>query len=191
MIGWQHFGPQLETQHFARCVREIAIAILVFHFRLLPRKTNITKFFKKSKILFWAHSRPFCPNLGKNEFSRKKWLCQFLNIRIIYHCAKKQLCLMSHSWENCWTDITKTSLIHLFLCEIQPILESCEWLKNLAIWLTKRILDLISGTRIFPNMKFVQAYSNYNNTNFHYRPNWDKIKELRKKTKLSHTFKEP
>ena len=33
----------------------------------------------------------------------------------------------------------------------------------------------------FPNMKFVQAYSNYSNTNSHYRPNWEKIKELRKK----------
>ena len=53
---------------------------------------------------------PFCPNLGKNKFSCKKGLCQFLNIRIIYHCAKNQLNLMSHSWENCWTDIPKTSL---------------------------------------------------------------------------------
>ena len=46
----------------------------------------------------------------------------------------------------------------------------------------------ISGRRIFPNMKFVQAYSNYNNINFHYRPNWEKIIELRKKTKLSYIY---
>ena len=30
-------------------------------------------------------------------------------------------------------------------------------------------------------MKFDQAYSNYNNTSSHWRPNWEKIKELRKK----------
>ena len=33
---------------------------------------------------------PFYPNLGKNEFSWKKELCQFLDIPIIYHCAKNQ-----------------------------------------------------------------------------------------------------
>ena len=31
---------------------------------------------------------PFYPNLGKNEFSWKKELCQFLDIPIIYHRAK-------------------------------------------------------------------------------------------------------
>ena len=41
------------------------------------------------------------------------------------------------------------------------------------------------------NMKIVQAYSNYGNISFHYRPNWEKVKELKKKTKLSYTFKEP
>ena len=80
--------------------------------------------------------------------------------------------------------IRKTSLFHQFLCEIQPILESCDWLKNPAIWLAKSILGHISGARIFPNMKFVQAYKNYSNINFHYRPNWWKYKELRKKTKF-------
>ena len=49
-------------------------------------------------------------------------------------------------------------------------------------------LDHISGTRNFPNMKFVQAYSNYSNMNFHYRPNWEKIKKLRKKAKLSYIY---
>ena len=52
-------------------------------------------------------------NLGKNKFSWKKGLCQFLNIRIIYRCAKNQLNLMSNSWENCWTDTPKTSFISL------------------------------------------------------------------------------
>ena len=132
-----------------------------FHFKLFPRKTNMTKFFKKSKILLWTHSGPFLPKFGrKNKFSWKKWLCQFFNIGIIYHCAKNQLCLMSHSWENCWTGTTKAGFFHLFLREIQPILESCDWLKNPTIWLTKSILGHILGTRIFRNKKFVQAYSN-------------------------------
>ena len=88
---------------------------------------------------------------------------------------------MSHYWENCWMDTTRTkaTLFHLFLREIQPILESCDWLKTPTMWLTKSILGHIWGTRIFPNIKFVQAYSNYNNTDFYYRPNRQKIKELR------------
>ena len=50
-------------------------------------------------------------------------------------------------------------------------------------------------------MKIVQAYSNYSNINFHYsKINFHnfisfqiekKAEELRKKTKLSYTFKEP
>ena len=33
------------------------------------------------------------------------------------------------------------------------------WLKNPAIWLAENILAHISGTRIFPNMRFVQEHS--------------------------------
>ena len=45
--------------------------------------------FKKSKKnLIWGHFGPFLPKLGKNEFSWKKELCQFLDIPIIYHRAK-------------------------------------------------------------------------------------------------------
>ena len=40
---------------------------------------------------------PFFPNLGKNEFSWKKGLCQFKNISIIYYCAKNQIKLMTNS----------------------------------------------------------------------------------------------
>ena len=75
----------------------------------------------------------------------------------------------------------KTSLFYWFLCETRPILESFNWLKNPAIWLANSILGHILETRIFSNMKFVQVYSNYHNINFHYWPNWEKIKELRKK----------
>ena len=64
----------------------------------------MTKFFKKSKkTYFGAILGPFCPNLGKNEFSFKKGLCQFLNIPIIYSFAKSQKKLMSHSCVKCRT----------------------------------------------------------------------------------------
>ena len=85
-----------------------------FHFRLFSIKTNMTKFFKKSKELYFgAILSPFCSNLGKNEFSWKKGLRQFFNIQIIYHCAKNQKNLMSYSWENCWRDSPKSSFISL------------------------------------------------------------------------------
>ena len=86
---------------------------------------------------------------------------------------------------------TKNQFIPLVSSWDTANFKSCDWLKNLAIWLARSILGHISETIIFLNMKFVQAYSNYSNINFHYRSNWEKIKELRKKTKLSYTFKEP
>ena len=46
----------------------------------------MTAFFEKTKKpYFGAILSPFCQNLGKNEFSWKKGLCQFLDIPIIYH----------------------------------------------------------------------------------------------------------
>ena len=153
-----------------------------FHFRLFPRKITWQKFSKNPKKPILG---PFCPILGKNKFSWKKGLCQLLNILIIYHCAKNQFNLIRHSWENSWTETPKTSLFHQFLREIQPVCESCDWLKNPTVWLAKSILGHISETRFFSNMKFVQAYSNYNNTKFRYRPNWEKIKELKEKTFLN------
>ena len=58
------------------------------------KKTNMTKFIEKpKKPYFGAILGPFC----KNEFFWKKRLCQFFNTRIIYHCAKNKINLMSHS----------------------------------------------------------------------------------------------
>ena len=49
----------------------------------------MTKFFKKSKKpYFGAILGTF--NLGQKEISRKKELCQVLNIPIIYHLSKNQ-----------------------------------------------------------------------------------------------------
>ena len=65
----------------------------------------MTKFSKNPKKLmlgpFWAL---FCLNLGKNDFSWKKGLCQFSNIRIMYHRAKNQKKVITQSSEKCRTD---------------------------------------------------------------------------------------
>ena len=59
-----------------------------FHFRLFQGKANDNlKIIKKN--LFQGHFGPFC---------------QFINISIIYHPAKNQKKLMTHSWEKCQTD---------------------------------------------------------------------------------------
>ena len=50
----------------------------------------MTKIFKIFKKPFETILGLFCPNLGENEFTWTKELCQFLNILIIYHCAKNQ-----------------------------------------------------------------------------------------------------
>ena len=71
-----------------------------FHFKLFWRKTNY-KIFQKPR--FWDHLGLFCSNLDKNEFSRKKGICQFLNVPFIYHHTKNQKKLMCHSWGKCWT----------------------------------------------------------------------------------------
>ena len=53
----------------------------------------MTKFFKKSqKNYFGVILGYFCQNFGKNEFSWKKGLWQFLNIPITYHGAE--------TWKN-------------------------------------------------------------------------------------------
>ena len=60
-----------------------------FHFRSCTRRNN-DKFFSKNpkRTYFGAILGPSYPNFGKNEFSWEKELYQFLDIPIIYHCAK-------------------------------------------------------------------------------------------------------
>ena len=49
------------------------------------------KYFKKiQKDHFRTILGSLCPNLGKNKFSWRNLLCQFLNIQVICHCAKNQ-----------------------------------------------------------------------------------------------------
>ena len=69
-----------------------------FHFRYLPRKTIMTKYFKNANIyiyiyVYWGPILgPFCTNLSENKFSWKKGLCQFSNIPIRYllSCQKSE-----------------------------------------------------------------------------------------------------
>ena len=93
LIGQQHFGPQLETQNYARYVGEISITILVFIIDDLKEKIISQNFLKNPQNPILG---PF--KLGpKMNFPGKKMLFQFINIRITYHCAKNQRKLMSHS----------------------------------------------------------------------------------------------
>ena len=90
LIGRKHFGPYLKNQNFSRygIGGEISITILVFNLDYFQKKL-MTKFFRKcKKSYFGTILSPFSLNLGKNEFSWKNVLCQFLNIPIIYHRAK-------------------------------------------------------------------------------------------------------
>ena len=125
-----------------------------FHYRLFPRKINTAKFFEKPKNpYFGAILGAFCPNLGQ------KWI--FLE--------KRTLSVFQYS-------------NYLPLCQKsgkpnEPFLRKLldRHTKNQFLSLTllaKSILGHISRTGIFLNMKFVRAYSNYSNINFHYRPNW-------------------
>ena len=102
--------------------------IIVFIIDYFKEKLTWQKFSKipKNPIL-GTYSGTFCPNLDQKWILLEKGLCQFFNNRITYHCGKNQKNLMSHSWENWWRDTPKTSIFHWFLCEIQPILESCDW----------------------------------------------------------------
>ena len=106
LIVQQHFDQQLQNQSFARygTDEETSITILVFILDYFQEKL-MANFFKKSKkIYFGAILGPFCPSLGKNEFSWKKGSVSLINIPIIYHHAKNQKKLMSYSWEKCQTD---------------------------------------------------------------------------------------
>ena len=81
LIMWQHFRSYLET--FLRIGSDVSITILLF--KLFQKTSNHKNFQKQNENIFGCHFSSFCPNFGKSEFSWKRWLCQFLNITIIYH----------------------------------------------------------------------------------------------------------
>ena len=65
-IGWQHFGPKMETQSFARygVGVEISTKILAFTLDYFQEKL-MTKFFKKSKKPYFGAMRQFWTFLPK------------------------------------------------------------------------------------------------------------------------------
>ena len=68
-----------------------------FHFRLFPGKTNGNIFQIIQKVFFWG---PFWVFLLKSGQIR---INHFLNIQVIYHHAKNQKKVLTHSWDKCWT----------------------------------------------------------------------------------------
>ena len=95
-----------------------------FRFRLFPRKTNMTKFFKKSKKLYLgAILGPFCPNFGKNESSWKKGLCQSLNISVIIVALYQKSEISNEPFLrkmlNCWTDRQQWFYLTFFRTGVQ------------------------------------------------------------------------
>ena len=77
-IGWQHFGPKIETQSFARygVGVEISTKVLAFTLDYFQEKL-MTKFFKKSKKPYFGEIWPFWPFLPKFG---QKWI--FLQKRL-------------------------------------------------------------------------------------------------------------
>ena len=99
LIGQQHFHLSFKKQICQICDWCWNINNNTsFHFILFPEEL-ITKFFKTyKKPYFGVNWSSFSPNLGENQFSWKKRLCQFLNIPIIYHGAKYLKILTNNSW---------------------------------------------------------------------------------------------
>ena len=140
----------------------MSITILVFIKDCFQEKLTWQNFSKnpKNPILdpLWALLGPLCPNLDRKWiFLEKRALTVFQYSNYLSLCQKSEKPKESFL-RKLLNGHTKNQYISLiFFCEIQPCLESCDWLKNPAIWLVKSILGHISETRIFPNMKFVQT----------------------------------
>ena len=169
------------------------MTILVFLIDYFQEKLTSQNFFKNSqKPYLGPILGPFAHFRAKNEFSLKKELSQFFNIQITYHCAKNQKNLMTIPEKTIGgTHQKPVYFINFFLRCLQPVLESCNWLKNPAIWLAKSISDDISETRIFPNMTFLIKYTRIAVIQTFIIDHTDKKIKNWEKTELSYTFKEP
>ena len=93
--------------------------------------------------------------------------------------CKKSVCSINSFWTNWpWPDwpylfsiksIQKISWQTFDFCEFTSTFKKSAylddlfwwygWLENPAIWLAENILDHISGTKMFPNMGFIQEHS--------------------------------
>ena len=106
LIGWQHFGPQLQNQNFARygIGREISTTILLSILDYFQEKLR-TKYFKKSKKplfwgSFWAIFAKICP---KVNFPGKMALSVFRYSNYLPSCQNTHK--NNHFCEKCGTDI--------------------------------------------------------------------------------------
>ena len=103
-IGWQHLGPWLEIQSFARygVGVEISIKILVFTLDYFQEKL-MTKFFKKSKKPYFRAMWPFWPFLPKFGqkwiFLEKKFLSVFKCSSYLRSCPKSEKTNMPFLWK--------------------------------------------------------------------------------------------
>ena len=79
-----------------------------FHFRLFPRKTNMTKFFKKiQKPPFWGHSVLLLPKFWQKWiFLEKMALPVFKYFNYLPLCQKSEKIKdrFLRKMLNCWTD---------------------------------------------------------------------------------------
>ena len=71
-----------------------------FNFRSFPRKINDKIFQKIQKTFIWDHFGPFCPNLGKNEFSWKRALPVFKYSNYLPSCQKSEKKLITIPEKN-------------------------------------------------------------------------------------------
>ena len=78
LIGWQHFGPLLETQNYARYVGKISTAILVFIIDYFQEKLTSQNFSKNPKNSILGPFEALLPKLGpKMNFLGKKGCVSF------------------------------------------------------------------------------------------------------------------
>ena len=111
------------------------------------------------KIIESAFSFPeFVPACKKSIYS----ICSFLRHSQFYSCMTRLPPSFDHSHPKIfWSTFS--------LCEFVStctksgyfidLLWRYGWLKNPAVWLAENILANTSGTKVFPNMAFVQEHS--------------------------------
>ena len=157
-------------------------------FRLFPRKTNITKFFKQYKTsilgLFWTLFAQIWANMNFPEKKRAYSVFQYSNYLSLCQKSKQRN-------ETFWKTLLDGQTKNLFI----PLI-------SLRDTVSFRVLRLIEKSHnydwprafwaISQEPEFSQIWNLLRhiaitvNINFHYRPNRGKIKELKKKTKLSY-----
>ena len=111
--------------------------------------------------------RAFWPIVSIGVFAYKLFLSLNISNFNLFFLWKLSCDQTGHT--HFWPHTPKKFLINFNLCKF---VSTCKkpsinlfwrygWLKNPAIWLAENILANISGTKIVPNMGFVQKHSKY------------------------------